>query len=116
MFFFLFFFFFSSRRRHTRCSRDWSSDVCSSDLKILERYPSRILEPQVVVNSREQTLSFTATGMPYSTPDGCAPWAWASSDLRRSLGAVRQALRRLALTRRSAAALALASASLGSLT
>src|SRR2546422_2623746 len=28
----MFFFFFSSRRRHTRCSRDWSSDVCSSDL------------------------------------------------------------------------------------
>src|SRR5687768_17921845 len=31
-FVFFFFFFFSSRRRHTRCSRDWSSDVCSSDL------------------------------------------------------------------------------------
>src|SRR2546429_9120360 len=30
--FILLFFFFSSRRRHTRCSRDWSSDVCSSDL------------------------------------------------------------------------------------
>src|SRR2546429_2636748 len=30
----IFFFFFSSRRRHTRCSRDWSSDVCSSDLKL----------------------------------------------------------------------------------
>src|SRR6266542_196274 len=29
---FNFFFFFSSRRRHTRCYRDWSSDVCSSDL------------------------------------------------------------------------------------
>src|SRR5690606_9878903 len=29
---FSFFFFFSSRRRHTRFSRDWSSDVCSSDL------------------------------------------------------------------------------------
>src|SRR3989449_8404225 len=29
----IFFFFFSSRRRHTRCSRDWSSDVCSSDLQ-----------------------------------------------------------------------------------
>src|SRR6266496_6808658 len=28
----LFFFFFSSRRRHTRSLRDWSSDVCSSDL------------------------------------------------------------------------------------
>src|SRR2546422_8408201 len=33
----LVFFFFSSRRRHTRCSRDWSSDVCSSDLvKVLD--------------------------------------------------------------------------------
>src|SRR5207245_3797554 len=30
---FFFFFFFSSRRRHTRCYRDWSSDVCSSDLR-----------------------------------------------------------------------------------
>src|SRR5204863_4517329 len=28
-----FLFFFSSRRRHTRSLRDWSSDVCSSDLK-----------------------------------------------------------------------------------
>ena len=30
-----FFFFFSSRRRHTRLVRDWSSDVCSSDLEFL---------------------------------------------------------------------------------
>src|SRR5438874_8497126 len=30
----MFIFFFSSRRRHTRSLRDWSSDVCSSDLKI----------------------------------------------------------------------------------
>src|SRR5690554_993575 len=29
------YFFFSGRRRHTRCGRDWSSDVCSSDLQIL---------------------------------------------------------------------------------
>src|SRR5690606_40621578 len=28
-------YFFSSRRRHTRFSRDWSSDVCSSDLMIV---------------------------------------------------------------------------------
>src|SRR5256884_218676 len=34
------FFFFSSRRRHTRCSRDWSSDVCSSDLEVVLRLPS----------------------------------------------------------------------------
>src|SRR5436305_3638950 len=32
-------FFFSSRRRHTRCGRDWSSDVCSSDLTCS---PSRV--------------------------------------------------------------------------
>src|SRR5699024_12088108 len=31
----LFFFFFSSRRRHTRSKRDWSSDVCSSDLAFI---------------------------------------------------------------------------------
>src|SRR6266498_5551602 len=31
--FIVYFFFFSSRRRHTRCGRDWSSDVCSSDLE-----------------------------------------------------------------------------------
>src|SRR5215203_3635969 len=30
----VFFFFFSSRRRHTRYWRDWSSDVCSSDLAL----------------------------------------------------------------------------------
>src|SRR6267378_794201 len=33
--FVFFFFFFSSRRRHTRSLRDWSSDVCSSDLDAL---------------------------------------------------------------------------------
>src|SRR6266542_6535502 len=32
-------FFFSSRRRHTRCYRDWSSDVCSSDLLDVKAQP-----------------------------------------------------------------------------
>src|SRR5690606_20531342 len=32
----LFTFLFSSRRRHTRFSRDWSSDVCSSDLNVAD--------------------------------------------------------------------------------
>src|SRR2546429_4179358 len=54
-------FFFSSRRRHTRCSRDWSSDVCSSDLRTWggravhrgvrgrpEGQPLQGLEPDVV--------------------------------------------------------------------
>src|SRR5699024_1713621 len=31
-------FFFSSRRRHTRSKRDWSSDVCSSDLKTIYHF------------------------------------------------------------------------------
>src|SRR5690349_23687817 len=35
--FFIFFFFFTSRRRHTRSLRDWSSDVCSSDLRPVAR-------------------------------------------------------------------------------
>src|SRR2546429_2240642 len=38
------FFFFSSRRRHTRCSRDWSSDVCSSDLSLTD-LPYRVDKP-----------------------------------------------------------------------
>src|SRR5699024_3367814 len=39
---FIVFFFFSSRRRHTRSKRDWSSDVCSSDLpfgKFISSFP-----------------------------------------------------------------------------
>src|SRR3712207_7064352 len=53
------FFFFSSRRRHTRYWRDWSSDVCSSDLGEQCRqhvlaveedaaHPSEVVEPYVV--------------------------------------------------------------------
>src|SRR5205807_4483595 len=32
-------FFFSSRRRHTRLQGDWSSDVCSSDLRQAQGFP-----------------------------------------------------------------------------
>src|SRR5207245_3720371 len=38
-------FFFSSRRRHTRCYRDWSSDVCSSDLVVV----TLVLTPVMLV-------------------------------------------------------------------
>src|SRR6266542_5106286 len=41
MILFCFFFFFSSRRRHTRCYRDWSSDVCSSDLCVTQLHYAR---------------------------------------------------------------------------
>src|SRR5207247_8211499 len=36
-------FFFSSRRRHTRSTRDWSSDVCSSDLIVAKVTRDRIM-------------------------------------------------------------------------
>src|SRR5690606_40752118 len=39
-------FFFSSRRRHTRFSRDWSSDVCSSDLGGGARGAAHPIAPQ----------------------------------------------------------------------
>src|SRR5690606_11809108 len=42
VYYFCFFFFFSSRRRHTRFSRDWSSDVCSSDLLPIFRLNTKI--------------------------------------------------------------------------
>src|SRR5207249_8619436 len=37
-------FFFPSRRRHTRSKRDWSSDVCSSDLRVAVMYLGHIVE------------------------------------------------------------------------
>src|SRR3989449_5342280 len=59
------FFFFSSRRRHTRCSRDWSSDVCSSDLASMPRdcSASNTLRPESNDTSRSLELppSSTAT-------------------------------------------------------
>src|SRR3712207_7756183 len=39
-----YFFFFSSRRRHTRYWRDWSSDVCSSDLEALAAVDGEALD------------------------------------------------------------------------
>src|SRR2546429_9081163 len=42
-------FFFSSRRRHTRCSRDWSSDVCSSDLKVWKDHEDHAADEQVAL-------------------------------------------------------------------
>src|SRR2546422_7209773 len=75
----VFFFFFSSRRRHTRCSRDWSSDVCSSDLLGVDPEPltaqdtdrrrriEQALEPSPFVPERPaggQDLQVQAGGEP----------------------------------------------------
>src|SRR5207247_5818804 len=49
-----YYFFFSSRRRHTRSTRDWSSDVCSSDL------PSSLLPPCTAANQEVSRQSLSA--------------------------------------------------------
>src|SRR5699024_11812990 len=41
-------FFFSSRRRHTRSKRDWSSDVCSSDLSLFKTASDFIVRDELV--------------------------------------------------------------------
>src|SRR5215510_15687507 len=49
------YFFFSSRRRHTRWPRDWSSDVCSSDLELEPRRDAaEKLDERVVEERRAQ--------------------------------------------------------------
>src|SRR6266849_8208728 len=66
------FFFFSSRRRHTRSTRDWSSDVCSSDLRLqpastvvdVGALATRAAEAlRVLAEEKEQTLTVGAEGV-----------------------------------------------------
>ena len=48
------FFFCSSRRRHTRSDRDWSSDVCSSDLiEECWQAPSDVLTAKVTFSEKD---------------------------------------------------------------
>src|SRR5207253_7623022 len=57
-------FFFSSRRRHTRWPRDWSSDVCSSDLLryLQERGVIRLLSEPTLVTLSGRPATFIAGG------------------------------------------------------
>src|SRR5215510_15579449 len=81
------FFFFSSRRRHTRWPRDWSSDVCSSDLvgykagggydataRVLARHlPKHIPgKPTIIVQNMPGANSMIAANHVYNVakPDG----------------------------------------------
>src|SRR5216684_1609301 len=50
------FVFFSSRRRHTRCSRDWSSDVCSSDLEGGPVHAGAVIVPAVLAVTERDKL------------------------------------------------------------
>src|SRR6266568_1656 len=65
-----FFFFFSSRRRHTRWNCDWSSDVCSSDLRAMAELFAAVAgertgiatEPPVDIDERAAQFARTAAG------------------------------------------------------
>src|SRR2546429_6213838 len=60
-------FFVSSRRRHTRCSRDWSSDVCSSDLWLSESGATiRVAQDLLGQSDMETTLRVYTHSVPDS--------------------------------------------------
>src|SRR6266576_5650714 len=74
-----FLFFFSSRRRHTRSLRDWSSDVCSSDLEKAGATVDEtflVLDAQTGQNGIAQARAFTdaveITGVVLTKTDGSA--------------------------------------------
>src|SRR5690606_40211747 len=68
-------FFFSSRRRHTRFSRDWSSDVCSSDLAA-----SSSARIGCVVADAELVEVLQRCQSPYPVPAPCAELACRALD------------------------------------
>src|SRR3712207_5379571 len=64
----VFFFFFSSRRRHTRYWRDWSSDVCSSDLAAVAYAHERLvvhldLKPSNILVTSDGTVKLLDFGI-----------------------------------------------------
>src|SRR6266542_6205439 len=63
----LFFFFFSSRRRHTRCYRDWSSDVCSSDLPNFDDFRDQSRSFQAIAKYNEVIASVSGASQPTRT-------------------------------------------------
>src|SRR5690625_2792600 len=82
-------FFFSSRRRHTRWPRDWSSDVCSSDLS--DNNISKVsLEFIVGKNSYtvERELSFSKEGRKSKVPSKAALYADDGSVIESSVTGV----------------------------
>src|SRR5690606_41781918 len=65
-------FFFSSRRRHTRFSRDWSSDVCSSDLNTpTPRQPREAVQTAERPGSSRQAPRRHHHHMPSRQEQGC---------------------------------------------
>src|SRR6266536_4890698 len=84
------FFFFSSRRRHTMSTRDWSSDVCSSDLEVLA--PGLLRVRVVVVGGLVQGDLADLAAESYGRPHSQGPAGRVAVEERRAAGAVDQRL------------------------
>src|SRR5437660_4517550 len=75
------FFFFSSRRRHTRWPRDWSSDVCSSDLEQREGHESQVEDHDEV---GKQPVRHSVPESPLFAP--LAGWCYGRSTISFFIG------------------------------
>src|SRR5699024_12021202 len=88
------YFFFSSRRRHTRSKRDWSSDVCSSDLRLSPLVPSR-----TIMESPSSGTAILATGQVSAQGQGrvsvCRAWLSAQAISSNSWATTRSEERRV---------------------
>src|SRR5690625_2206774 len=80
-----YFFFFSSRRRHTRWPRDWSSDVCSSDLGIPLKTIQEKNNCEIKIEINESVTSFMlydSTGSKWEyNPSKNSDWTLKSGDM-----------------------------------
>src|SRR5258706_9409409 len=78
----MFFFFFSSRRRHTRLVSDWSSDVCSSDLAVIDTPVGRlglsvcydVRFPELYRHLSAAGAQLLAVPSAFTSPTGRAHW------------------------------------------
>src|SRR5215472_5789235 len=82
------FFFFSSRRRHTRCLSDWSSDVCSSDLREIGYWIHKDHINQGLATEATAALTKVAFGIEHVTriEIHCDPNNLRSAAVPRKLG------------------------------
>src|SRR5438067_13552094 len=74
-------FFFSSRRRHTRSKRDWSSDVCSSDLRF---EPPPLKSSEVIAMPTEREAIFLRRSEERRVGKECRFRRWLQDSIKTS--------------------------------
>src|SRR5690606_1027361 len=80
------FFFFSSRRRHTRFSRDWSSDVCSSDLNLLGERGRGYAQFLSILDEGRVAIAALAVGLAQGCVDECLRYVGEREAFGRKIG------------------------------